>query len=812
MADEKEKIIDLLKSSDDKEIYSLGNLLPKVFSNFAKILKPKLVAYFETLDDTLFDLAEKADSNQNQTLYFESMRMVRKQRGKIFSSIFNSIKSTFKSFKENEFDYFESDQGYNQKVKSPSLSLIDESELDETLAKTNLINKSEMAYHQHIFAFEKRFSLLASGTNLTSNQIPIAPYVIVNSFALSIKKLDLEVNVKLIMYKLFERSVMGQLNDVYNHVNDYLAQKGIIPEIIYNVGNPNQQTGNLSSGVQNQSLEQNSESNPQAREQQTTQQNNTTNQQNIIQNDGSVINQQHADPNYQLISQLFKQNHDQAASTQESNSINGSSTDNSDQAPGVTSPIVPNINMMSMMNALSILQGDMFKNIQIDQQSKKTPTEIKDELIKQLHKLDSETIDQKVKQKDEDTIDLVGMLFQFIVDDRNLPDSIQVILSKLQIPYLKIALQDKHLFADKSHPARALLDKLSQASVGWTEESDNKKLFISKIQQIVKYLLETDEYDPKTYTILKTNFNTFLLKQKKKSDVAQRRTKEKSLGQDKIKQAKEESAKLLIEKMTNKQMPILIRDILLGEWSNVLILMFLRHSKDSEEYKEKVNFVNKVISYSQVDNNPVSKDQIDDLSIDYAKGLKLVAFNSKELAGKQLTLTNCLSGIHKLVPNETIDISNVEIIDSKEILKLSEIRKQKHDIVNYIEEIIEPTDTEENYEQIDDDFSKTISSLKTGTWLEFSKGSNTAVRAKLSWISPITGKYLFVNSRGLKITDKTDLALAAGLRDKSIRILQQVALFDRALSAIASKLKKDDTATPPNEDKTKKVVTTNQPL
>jgi len=793
MADEKDKIIDLLQNSDDKEIYSLGNLLPKVFSNFAKKLKPKLVAYFETLDDTLFDLAEKADSNQNQTLYFESMRMVRKQRGKIFSGIFSSIKSAFKSFKENEFDYFDFDHSYNQKVKSLKLSLIDESELDETLAKTNLINKSEMAYHQHIFAFEKRFSLLASGTSLNSNQIPIGPYVIVNSFALSIKKLDLEVNIKLIMYKLFERTVMGQLNGVYNHINDYLAQKGIIPEIVYNIGNLNQ-TGLLSTAVQSQT--------PQPIDQQPAQQNNTPN--HAVQTNSSAISQQYVDPNYQLISQLFKQNHEQPNSSQENHSINNPAINNSGQTTGVpVQPVVANIDMMSMMNALSILQGDMFKNVQIDQQSKKSPTEIKDELIKQLHKLDGETKDQKVKQKDEDTIDLVGMLFQFIVDDRNLPDAIQVILSKLQIPYLKIALQDRHLFADKSHPARALLDKLSQASVGWTEESDNKNLFISKIQQIVKYLLETDEYDPKTYTILKTNFNKFLLKQKKKSDVVQRRTKEKSLGQDKINQAKEESAKLLVEKMTNKQMPILVRDILLGEWSNVLILMFLRHSEDSKEYKEKVDFVNKVVLYSQVDKYPVTKDHINDLSDDYAKGLKLVAFNSKELFDKQHALVNCISGIHQLDTDEAIDISNVELIDSKEVLKLSEIRKQKHDIVNYIEEIIEPTDNEEKYEHIDDEFSKIISSLKTGTWLEFSKGNNNAVRAKLSWISPITGKYLFVNSRGLKITDKTDLALSAGLRDKSIRVLQQVALFDRALSAIANKLKKDDT---PNENAVKKDV------
>ena len=73
---------------------------------------------------------------------------------------------------------------------------------------------------------------------------------------------------------------------------------------------------------------------------------------------------------------------------------------------------MPNIDVASMMNALTSLQNNVFNNTET---SNKSPTEIKHELIKQLHKLDTDSIDKKVNQKDEDTIDLVGMLFQFIV-------------------------------------------------------------------------------------------------------------------------------------------------------------------------------------------------------------------------------------------------------------------------------------------------------------------------------------------------------------------------------------------------------------
>ena len=269
----------------------------------------------------------------------------------------------------------------------------------------------------------------------------------------------------------------------------------------------------------------------------------------------------------------------------------------------------------------------------------------------------------------------------------------------------------------------------------------------------------------------------------------QKRTKEKSLGQEKIDQAKKDSAQLLVDKISNQEMPILFRDLLLNEWSNVLILMNLRYSKDSKEYISKVDFIDELIKYSHPsDDNSINNTIIKNISDAYEDGLKLVAFNPKEIIDKQYLLVNCLKEIHQL-NDQPLSESEVELIAPDEILKLSTINKNDNNIVEYIEEIIEPSDTEDTFDDTKDIYLETISSMKTGTWLEFINEDNTTVRAKLSWISPITDKYLFVNARGLKISDKSKLELAAGLRDKSIRKLQQVALFDRALSSIADQMK-----------------------
>ena len=361
-----------------------------------------------------------------------------------------------------------------------------------------------------------------------------------------------------------------------------------------------------------------------------------------------------------------------------------------------------------------------------------------------------------------------------MVEDRDIPAKIQVLLVKLQIPYLKIALQDRKLFADKNHYARVILDKLSKESASWSEDSDKNNHFFENLKQTVIKILKLTRYTAENFKIIQDDFEEFVSKIKKKAQIAQKRTQEKEMGREKIKLAKIQVAELLSEKMTNKQIPILIRDVLLNEWANVLLLIRLRHKEDSEEYRRKLKFVDDLINFSQ-DKIYCSDEKLSEISELYAQGLKLVAFSHSDILEKLDMLNNCLQKMLKETIEESIDVSTEDQAVFPETQESVQQSKE---------------DEEEEFENIDDEFSKLVPKLKIGTWFEFTRPEQSPVRAKLSWISPLSGKYLFVNSRGLKITDKTSPALAAGLRNKTIRTINRTAIFDRALSAIADKIKK----------------------
>ncbi|HAZ89329.1 MAG TPA: DUF1631 domain-containing protein, partial [Marinobacter adhaerens] len=80
-----------------------------------------------------------------------------------------------------------------------------------------------------------------------------------------------------------------------------------------------------------------------------------------------------------------------------------------------------------------------------------------------------------VGQVDSDVINLVSMLFDFILEDRQLHPVMKALIGRLQIPVLKVALSDKNFFNRGGHPVRKLLNELALSAIGWTEKKAGQR-------------------------------------------------------------------------------------------------------------------------------------------------------------------------------------------------------------------------------------------------------------------------------------------------------------------------------------------------
>ena len=81
--------------------------------------------------------------------------------------------------------------------------------------------------------------------------------------------------------------------------------------------------------------------------------------------------------------------------------------------------------------------------------------------------------------------------------------------------------------------------------------------------------------------------------------------------------------------------------------------------------------------------------------------------------------------------------------------------------------------------------------LQRGTWVEFTRGANEIVRARLTWISPNKGVYLFTNPMaGSPALSVSPEALAEQMRVGDARVLGDAALVDRAVDSMIATLQR----------------------
>ena len=835
---EPNKVIDLqqrqaLQAGAPNERFA--EIVKSLRTNALKRVGAMISGMFDGVDDALFDMAEKAENNSIQTRFFDGMREVRKKRPAMERAAQDGLSKCFVEFVQPNRRALDT-----QKTQEIGLSLIDEAELEEALASSSMVGKAENKSSRVLFTMNQRLSVLVNGAKVSDDENPVGPKNIIKAFQSTLKELEGEMQtIKLIILKLFDKHVVSNLDTLYEELNQQLVEGGVLPQLRHGGlqqqrrpgGNSNTPNASASDSLSaDQAVAGNNFANPNPSQQgmpqnQNMGQNMGAPQQGMGQGFSGMGAGDYAgqSPESALQAEVFNSLRSLLAArhagyggqqnfANANNNPGGANSYSAFQPTAPMQPQGPTLSASDLINALSILQNQAApQNFQQNQgfgfgvANAQAVAQIKGELIQQAEKIGGS--DHKVTAADEDTIDLVGMLFEFILQDKNLPSEIQAQLARLQIPYLKVAILDKHLFAKKEHPARRLLDELAQAGVGWSEESDKDHRLFQRIRQIVESLLKDFDEDTGIFEREYLSFVEFFAGLKKRADVAEQRTTETARGREKLHTARKLAAKEILLRMEGKPVPEVIRHVLTRPWANVLVLTSLRQGENSHQWQASLRVADELIWSAQRKDTDDERQRLRALVPELEKalrqGLSLVAYQETDVNHLIAELAKLYAVLLEApVPRDSANDDNaagMPTFDDDESTMLIVEEKAKftpppsaNDDTNFVDEIVLGAKGEEDDDEgevFDDAYVETARAIKVGTWVEFRDKTGHIERAKLSWISPISAKYLFVNRKGLKVGDKTVWGLAAELRAGSAEILEDVPLFDRALDAIVERLK-----------------------
>jgi hypothetical protein len=105
------------------------------------------------------------------------------------------------------------------------------------------------------------------------------------------------------------------------------------------------------------------------------------------------------------------------------------------------------------------------------------------------------------------------------------------------------------------------------------------------------------------------------------------------------------------------------------------------------------------------------------------------------------------------------------------------------------EEFVEPRPAPRENEPTEDAAHDVVASLKPGMWVEFRHSGMEPLQARLKWISPLKGTYLFCDRQGKRGATMPREKLEAAFRIGTARLITDMPLIDRAVDNVLETLK-----------------------
>lgn len=490
----------------------------------ARLLGEAFRQMLERADDVLFEFAEKAETNAQQTLYFDAMRELRLKHNQMFAVFVDSFGNGFDARRRRGC-------GSRAAVAAmpTKLSLLDDATMEQDITTAGLAERIASACREELFALNKRLAVLLETSDLSSEDNPLGPTCIAEAARDSANGLDVDIKARLIVLKLFDRYVVSGIPGIYTAVNQHLIQQGVLPTIQTEVRRQPLAGGRGGTGAARSAGTQASQT--------------------------EIMG---------MLEKLLR-------GAGEPDSVRG------------TVPLIPLDT--AVMGTLTHLQRHA-------EGSGGESSGVAAHLLVDLQRSGSLPA---MGPAGDMTIDIVAMLFDYILEDKNVSEGIRAKLARLQIPILKVALIDREFFSRKAHPARRLLNLIAETAVETAGDATMEAKVADLVENVVQRIVSDFDQDVGIFTRSVEALTKAFDELKREATVRASRTAKLLDGRARLEQAKEQVRSLLDTRLRPDGIPEVVRNFLLTHWRRLLITQFTTEGVDSDAWRTAIRTMDELV-------------------------------------------------------------------------------------------------------------------------------------------------------------------------------------------------------------------------
>ncbi|MGB5834011.1 MAG: DUF1631 family protein [Thiohalocapsa sp.] len=742
-----------------------------------RILPPLLDAACQRVEETLHGLADKAESDKLYVGYFEALRLVRQQGASLSRRCLHNISASAilpQSAARGP------DSAQDQVTAEPEeLKLVQDNDLEETLVLSNMISKAENRYQDQLRSLNRHFAVLSGGRSLKQEEIPISPTAICTAFGSAVKSVsDLELSTLLVIYKVFDKQVMDNLDGVYDACIEFAVSQGMATKRgRYRV--MREDSGMRPAAVDDHANTKRMDQRGVAGDR-------------AADDSGSPMQANFASAALQDTDadSESEPKATEAAADADSGAVAGLETGRSESTNRVASR-VPSYEQLRLLlregrREVAIPTGARFvgtdeliavlsrlqRGIEPDADSTLVPGDLRQRLAGELgvsqgsSRSSADGEGCSLVRADEDTMDLVFLLFEQVLAASDVPDSIKVVISRLQIPYVKIAIMDQRFFDDVDHAARRLINRIAEASLGWNDDRDRgDDGLYGHVVSIVERIVTEFHTDPRLLESLDAEFAAYLRDHLRLARLAELRTV-RGLGARGERHAMRRKVKRLIDERLQQEtdIPAVVVSIIIEGWVEVMLDAYTRAGENSEAWRHSIGVLDRLIWSILPKRDPAERRAllrgIPELLRDLRSGMSGV-ISDPQRVGRWL---------------KELQVAHIAVLRGP---AGSEAAEPAGTRISALSSDDQPDDsgTDEN-------------SVPVGTWIGIMRDDDQWFRVKLAWRSDDGEDLLFVDRLGRKGFEMTKQELETLFGQGIAEIIGdgRPPLMDRAMDAVFQSL------------------------
>lgn len=396
---------------------------------------------------------------------------------------------------------------------------------------------------------------------------------------------------------------------------------------------------------------------------------------------------------------------------------------------------------------------------------------IREQLADGARRLGLDPDQTQLATPENDAIDLVGLLFESLFQTHAMLDRARRLYARLVLPYVKVALTDESLFVRRDHPARRLLDVITEACEGNDGSTPQDRELLERAAGIAQRIVADYNEDLEIFALASDELESLLEQQRKRVDVLEKRAAEAVHGKERLLQARLQAGAALSQRLGRTPLTAAVADFLVQHWQHHLVQTLLRDGLESARYNDVLALADALVvvdGLAAQGRGAVVADRLIALQPAIAECLVSCGLDENNahdwLAGlvRALAQPDLPRSLHKLPPQQVAD-------DEGEQGTLRVVGG--HAGLDF-----------------DPQVAERMRQLVPGEWLRLLDAQGEHVAAKIAWISPLSGRFLLVNRRGVRVLVASPEQLATLSAEGRLVAGTEQAPFDEAMRQLRSRL------------------------